>query len=52
VWKLINELKDIIHHQNALIESTKAELQEVKHDQKVKALRVQFNGFLPPSTRM
>ncbi|KAG2000895.1 hypothetical protein GB937_010718 [Aspergillus fischeri] len=35
VWKLINDLKDIIHCQTTLIESTKAELQEVKHNQNV-----------------
>jgi hypothetical protein len=35
VWNLIDELKDIIRHQSTLIESTKAELQEVKHDQNV-----------------
>jgi hypothetical protein len=33
VLKLIDDLEDIIHHQIALIESTKAALQEVKHDQ-------------------
>ncbi len=35
VWKLIHELKDIINHQTTLIESTKSELEEVKHDQNV-----------------
>ena len=35
VWKLIDSLKVIIHHQTALIESTKAEIEEVKHDQNV-----------------
>jgi hypothetical protein len=35
VWKLIDSLKDIIHHQTTLIESTKADLEEVKHDQNV-----------------
>lgn len=35
VWRLIDSLKTIIHHQTTLIESTKAELQEVKHDQNV-----------------
>jgi hypothetical protein len=64
VWKLIDELKDIIHRQTALIESTKAELQEVKHDQnvlheqnqklheEVKALRAQLDSSPPaPSAR-
>jgi hypothetical protein len=35
VWKLIDSLKLIIHNQTALIESTKAEIEEVKHDQNV-----------------
>ncbi|CDM32767.1 Probable transposable element [Penicillium roqueforti FM164] len=35
VWKLIDNLKDIIHRQTTLIESTKADLEEVKHDQNV-----------------
>ena len=35
VWKLIDNLKDIIHHQTTLIESTKADLEEVKHDQNI-----------------
>jgi hypothetical protein len=35
VWKLIDSLKDIIHHQTTLIQSTKADLDEVKHDQNV-----------------
>ncbi|CAP91199.1 Pc13g01300, partial [Penicillium rubens Wisconsin 54-1255] len=35
VWRLIDSLKTIIHHQTTLIESTEAELQEVKHDQNV-----------------
>jgi hypothetical protein len=35
VWKLIDNLKDIIHQQTTLIESTKAELLEVKHDQNI-----------------
>lgn len=35
MWKLIHELKDIINHQTTLIESTKSELEEVKHDQNV-----------------
>jgi hypothetical protein len=64
VWKLIDELKDIIHRQTTLIESTKAELQEVKHEQnalqdqnqklyeEVKALRAQLDSPLPaPSAR-
>lgn len=64
VWKLIDDLKDIIHHQTALIESTKAELQEVKHDQnvfheqnqklheEVKALSAQLDTSPPaPSAR-
>ena len=61
VWKLIDSLKYIIHHQTALIESTKAELEEVKHDQnvlqeqneklheEVKALRAQIETA-PTST--
>lgn len=64
VWKLIDDLKDIIHRQTALIESTKAERQEVKHDQnvlheqnqklheEVKALRAQLDSSPPaPSAR-
>lgn len=47
VWKLIDELKDIIHRQTALIESTKAELQEVKHDQNV--LHKQNRSFMRKS---
>lgn len=59
VWKLIDEPKDIIHRQTALIESTKAKLQEIKHDQnvlheqnqklheEVKALRAQLES--PPA---
>ncbi|OQD86348.1 hypothetical protein PENANT_c008G01746 [Penicillium antarcticum] len=35
VWKLINSLKTIITYKAALIESTKAEVKEVKHDQNV-----------------
>jgi hypothetical protein len=35
VWKLIDELKDIVHRQSTLIESTKTELQEVKRGQNV-----------------
>lgn len=35
VWKLIDTLKDIIHHQTTLIESTHNEIQEVKHNQNV-----------------
>jgi hypothetical protein len=35
VWKLIDSLKLIIHHQTALIESTKTEIEEVKHDQNI-----------------
>jgi hypothetical protein len=35
VWRLIGSLKCIIHHQNTLIEPTKAEIEEVKHDQNV-----------------
>ena len=35
VWKLIDTLKDIIHHQTTLIESTQNEIQEVKHNQNV-----------------
>jgi hypothetical protein len=33
VWKLIDELKDIVHHQTTLIESSRTELQEVKRGQ-------------------
>lgn len=59
VWRLIDELKNINHRQTALIESTKAEVQEVKHDQnvlheqsqklheEVKALRAQLES--PPA---
>jgi hypothetical protein len=55
VWKLIDELKDIVHRQTTLIESTKTELQEVKRGQnvlqeqnqklceEVKALRAQLD---------
>ncbi|KAJ9482385.1 hypothetical protein PENNAL_c0153G11586 [Penicillium nalgiovense] len=35
VWKLIDNLKDIIHRQTTLIKSTKADLEEVKHKQNV-----------------
>ncbi|OQE66334.1 hypothetical protein PENNAL_c0190G00760 [Penicillium nalgiovense] len=61
VWRLIGSLKDIIHHQITLIESTKAEVQEVNHDQnvlrdqseklheEVKALRTQIE-ILPQVT--
>ena len=35
VWRLVSTLKDIIYHQTGLIESTKAELLEVKHDQNI-----------------
>lgn len=61
MWKLINSLKDIIYHQTARIETTKDELQEVKHDQnvlrdqneklheEVKALRAQIEA-LPQAT--
>jgi hypothetical protein len=35
VWKLIDSLKLIIHHQAALLESTKTEIEEVKHDQNI-----------------
>jgi hypothetical protein len=60
VWKLIDSLKLIIHHQTALIESTKAEVEEVRHDQnvlrdqndklheEVRALRAQIET-LPPT---
>ncbi|KAJ5646736.1 hypothetical protein N7490_003108 [Penicillium lividum] len=64
VWKLIDSLKTIITHQTALIESTKAEIEEVKHDQnalrdqndklheEVKALRTQIEAHPPaPPTR-
>ena len=61
VWKLIDSLKDIIHHQTTLIESTKSELEEVKHDQnvlreqneklyeEVRALRAQIETGPPAS---
>lgn len=64
VWKLIDSLKDIIHHQTALIECTRGEIQEVKHDQnvlqeqneklheEVRALRAQIEAVSPaPQTR-
>jgi hypothetical protein len=64
VWKLIDELKDIIHRQTTLIESTKGELQDVKRGQnvlqeqnqklheEVKALRAQLDRPPPaPSAR-
>lgn len=35
MWKLIDSLKLIIHHQTAVIELTKAEIEEVKRDQNV-----------------
>jgi type II secretory pathway component PulC len=53
VWKLIDSLKNIIYRRTTLIESTEAEIQEVKHDhivlqeqneklhEEVKALRAQ-----------
>lgn len=59
VWKFIDSLKDIIHHQTALIESTKTEIQEVRHDQnvlqeqneklheEVRALRAQIEAASP-----
>ena len=61
VWKLIDSLKDIIHRQTTLIESTKADLEEVKHDQnvlreqndklheEVKALRAQIEANPQPN---
>ena len=64
VWKLIDELKDIVHRQTTLIESTKTELQEVKRGQntlqeqnqklheEVKALRAELDRPPPaPSAR-
>lgn len=64
VWKLIDSLKLIIHHQTALIESTKTEIEEVKHDQNVlrdqneklyeeiRAMRAQIDAFPPaPASR-
>lgn len=64
VWKLIDELKDIVHRQTTLIESTRTELQEAKQGQKtlkeqnqklheeVKALRAQLDRPPPaPSAR-
>jgi hypothetical protein len=64
VWKLIDSLKAIITHQTVLIESTKAEIEEVKHDQnvlrdqneklheEVRALRAQIEAHPPaPLTR-
>jgi hypothetical protein len=35
VRQLINSLKEIITHQTTVIESTKAEISEVKHDRNV-----------------
>ncbi|KAI3091997.1 hypothetical protein CBS147333_10276 [Penicillium roqueforti] len=61
VWKLIDNLKDIIHRQTTLIESTKADLEEVKHDQnvlreqndrlheEVRALRAQIEASPQPN---
>jgi hypothetical protein len=61
VWKLIDSLKLIIHNQTALIESTKTEIEEVKHDQnvlreqndrlheEVKALRAQIEANPQPN---
>jgi hypothetical protein len=61
VWKLIDSLKDIIHRQTTLIESTKADLEEVKHDQnvlreqndklheEVRALRAQIEASPQPN---
>ncbi|KAJ5346168.1 hypothetical protein N7452_004172 [Penicillium brevicompactum] len=64
VWKLIDSLKLTIHHQTALIESTKAEIEEVRHDQNVlrdqneklheeiRAMRAQIEALPPaPSSR-
>jgi hypothetical protein len=65
IRQLIENLKQIIHHQTTLIESTKAELQEVKHDQNVlqtqneklheeiRALRTQVEALpsTPPAAR-
>ncbi|CEJ62844.1 hypothetical protein PMG11_11329 [Penicillium brasilianum] len=65
VRQLINSLKEIINNQTTLIESTKTELLEVKHDQnfireqneklheEIRALRAQIEArpqALPPST--
>ncbi|KAJ5769199.1 hypothetical protein N7520_003758 [Penicillium odoratum] len=59
VWRLIDNLKDIIHQQTTLIEATMAELLEGKHDQNIlreqneklheelHALRVQFEARPP-----
>ncbi|KAJ5340269.1 hypothetical protein N7541_009393 [Penicillium brevicompactum] len=61
VWKLIGTLKDVIHHQTAIIAATQQEPQEVKHNQhflqeqkeklhdEVKALRTQIETN-PPAT--
>ena len=61
VSKLINSLKDFIHRQSTLIESTQADLEEVKHDQnvlrdqndrlykEVRALRAQIEAIPPPN---
>lgn len=58
VRQLIDTLKDIITHQTTLTQSTKTELQEVKHDQKalqtqnerlheeVQVLRTKIDGLL------
>lgn len=60
VRQLIDSLKDIIHHQATLIQATKDELQELKHEQnilhaqneklheEIRALRGQVE--MPPST--
>ena len=60
MWKLIDSLKLIIHHQTALIESTKVEIEEVKRHQnvlrdqndklheEVRAMRAQIET-LPPA---
>ncbi|KAI9044306.1 uncharacterized protein KD926_001537 [Aspergillus affinis] len=60
VWRLASTLKDIIHHQTSLIESTNAELLEIKldqnilHDQneklrdEIKTLRKQSQTPTPP----
>ncbi|KAF7136975.1 hypothetical protein CNMCM5793_006679 [Aspergillus hiratsukae] len=59
VWKLIDSLKLTIHHQTTLIEATKTEIEEVKHDQnilrdqneklheEVRALRAQLEATPP-----
>jgi hypothetical protein len=63
VKRLIEELKDIIHHQTSIIEATKADLLEVKTKQQalksqnaelqdeIQALRAQINNLPPTNPR-